>query len=683
VFEQHALLKVRLFDFKSDRSDSRIQEIINQLKPDFFLDSAPFLGPSRFEFTGTRTVALCYDLIPLLYPNFYLSNDQALLEYKNGIHRLVSADGLIFISESVKNDFSLFFKSDGITSVIHPKGEFNFTLINKDKNRFKILTSIGMHPSKNPWQLALCLNSLAKRYPEIEYCVVASSEGWESEFKNLLSNHRIEVRSNLSDQEYADLISEADIYIHASVEEGFGIPLLNATNAGCAVVAAKTPVNEEICSSSSLYLFDPLQKDSLLSACEEAIHDFKCGKLRNAEARASVTSDLKSFFSQVSAVNTLEIINWLGPLPPKNCGISDYSGAIVGHLLDTVRINYFSDNVLSDDLYFRKNIRVYPIAEISNRHNHSSESFIDVFQIAAAPWFSSYILEMLESRSNINTKYILHDHYIGFGLYQLFREDFKFFLKVFIEPENDPEFMDDLIKAHQAKNTRVLQFLLQSRPILKWLNKCTGNVITHAHPPSGTIDAALAPMPSQIPATLQMAKWKLGSKVPRKMLFGCFGRVTVNKHLEEVIQAISLLRTKGVDAELIIVGETVDAAYFIKLQELIDQHGLGDHIIFAGNVSSFMYWKFFNSIDVLISLRDGSRGGLSAVLVNGIFLGKRIIASDIKEHRGYFLSGLSLVDNENLVFEIVGSALRIVQNVLTPLNNHYSSDTFYERITSS
>jgi hypothetical protein len=95
-----------------------------------------------------------------------------------------------------------------------------------------------------------------------------------------------------------------------------------------------------------------------------------------------------------------------------------------------------------------------------------------------------------------------------------------------------------------------------------------------------------------------------------------------------------------------------------------------------------MYWRYFNSIDVLISLRDSSRGGLSAVLVNGIFLGKHIIASEIDEHKGYFLSGLLLVDNKNLVLEIVEKALIIAEKTPEPINNHYSASTFYERITA-
>ena len=164
------------------------------------------------------------------------------------------------------------------------------------------------------------------------------------------------------------------------------------------------------------------------------------------------------------------------------------------------------------------------------------------------------------------------------------------------------------------------------------------------------------------------------------MIFGCFGRITRNKYIEEAIQTIAILRLNGIDAELIIVGEAVDVAYFNELQIIISKLKLTSNVLFSGNISGHEYWKLLNTIDVLISLRDGSRGGLSAVLVNGIYAGKPIIASDIVEHRSYFIEGLYLVDNKNLVNDMVNAVFNIMASFAKKEKNKYSADSFIERI---
>jgi glycosyltransferase involved in cell wall biosynthesis len=518
----------------------------------------------------------------------------------------------------------------------------------------------------------------------LEICVVSSSKDWEGEFKKLLSEEKISVLSNLNDQEYSKLIFQSDIYIHASVEEGFGIPLLNAAIAECAIVASQISINHEILFEESFYNFNPTSADDMIYACTRAIDDFHNGILKKPILKQFKTPSLQDFLTSVSEESTpARAVNWLGPLPPRNCGISDYSAAIVRKIPKDIQVNYYSNDLLIDDLYFKGNIRVFPISAMKNRHEYFSPGAIDVFQIAAAPWFFDYMVEMLRGNSTAIRKYCLHDHYFGYGLYNLFRNDFYYFVDTFLLPERDKKMSDLVIKAHLAYNQLILQKALQSRPILKWLKNLQGRPMTHARPPQDSLNAEIWPMPSDVPHTLRSANWKSSLVKNKKIILGCFGRITRNKYLEEVIQAIAILRLNGINAELIIVGEAVDVAYFNELQITIAKLKLTSNVLFPGNVSSQEYWKLLNTIDVLISLRDGSRGGLSAVLVNGIYAGKLIIASDILEHKSYFIEGLYLVDNKDLINEIVEVVSNIVARDTKKELSTYSADSFIERITQA
>jgi glycosyltransferase involved in cell wall biosynthesis len=136
-----------------------------------------------------------------------------------------------------------------------------------------------------------------------------------------------------------------------------------------------------------------------------------------------------------------------------------------------------------------------------------------------------------------------------------------------------------------------------------------------------------------------------------EILLGCFGRVSPNKYIESAILSIDLLRAQGIQASLLIVGELVDIRYYEKLLNLAQSQNNSNSIHFLGEVANEEYWQFLIGVDYLISLRDESRGGLSAVLTNGLFIGKTILASNIPEHK-IVSERVHLINNMNAANEI-------------------------------
>ena len=68
---------------------------------------------------------------------------------------------------------------------------------------------------------------------------------------------RVVVAGYVPDDELGVLYNQAEAYVSASLEEGFGITPLEAMGAGCPVIVSDIPVFREVCGDAALY-FDPL-----------------------------------------------------------------------------------------------------------------------------------------------------------------------------------------------------------------------------------------------------------------------------------------------------------------------------------------------------------------------------------------------------------------------------------------
>lgn len=88
-----------------------------------------------------------------------------------------------------------------------------------------------------------------------------------------------------SSAQYPLLFNAADAYLHPSLEEGFGLPLLEAMASGLPVVTADRATAREVLGSAALYVSDPTDESEYLS-CLERLAD-------NSEARRLIDMGLQ------------------------------------------------------------------------------------------------------------------------------------------------------------------------------------------------------------------------------------------------------------------------------------------------------------------------------------------------------------------------------------------------------
>jgi glycosyltransferase involved in cell wall biosynthesis len=79
------------------------------------------------------------------------------------------------------------------------------------------------------------------------------------------------VHNGVSDDQYAELLGQAFALVHASLDEGFGIPLIEAMSAGTPVVVSDIPIFREVGADAAGYF--PAEDPDAAAAAIRALED--------------------------------------------------------------------------------------------------------------------------------------------------------------------------------------------------------------------------------------------------------------------------------------------------------------------------------------------------------------------------------------------------------------------------
>lgn len=138
-------------------------------------------------------------------------------------------------------------------------------------------------------KVILCIGAIQKRKNQIGLVrafraappdwtlVLAGSEGYEAEnalreIANSPIIDRIKITGYISDAEIAAWYARASMFAFPSLDEGFGMPVLEAMAAGVPVIAGNRSSLPEICQDAAI-LIDPTNDEQLAHAIEQLAND--------------------------------------------------------------------------------------------------------------------------------------------------------------------------------------------------------------------------------------------------------------------------------------------------------------------------------------------------------------------------------------------------------------------------
>lgn len=109
---------------------------------------------------------------------------------------------------------------------------------------------------------------------------------------------------------------------------------------------------------------------------------------------------------------------------------------------------------------------------------------------------------------------------------------------------------------------------------------------------------------------------------PSRFVVGWFGRMTAVKRTEDLLDALSALRERGVDALLLLVGDGSDRA---RLEELAHGRGLAKSVLFLGYQEDVGRWYAACDAVVLTSANEGT----PVTLIEALAAGRPVVATNV------------------------------------------------------
>lgn len=207
------------------------------------------------------------------------------------LHRVAKrADGVMFVSDFTANEFRRYFGSPcGISAVIHNGIGSQWTARRQRRTagggRPYIVAVGNVKPHKNLSGLVEAFRIIAGQVPH-DLILIGKKDGFLTgdrtvqEAAGRLAD-RIRFTGWVSDEELIRLVEEADLLVHPSLYEGFGLPPLEAMALGCPVAVSRCSAMPDICGDAAAY-FDPRSADSIASTILSTLLD--AGRQRELSA---------------------------------------------------------------------------------------------------------------------------------------------------------------------------------------------------------------------------------------------------------------------------------------------------------------------------------------------------------------------------------------------------------------
>ena len=621
------------------------------------------------SFSGLKNAKVsvtAYDLIPFLYPSYYLKDEKTRQDYYKRLRLFYDADLIASISEATKNDIidHLGIEEERIVTIggaVDKALFYQETQEEKEISKKKLqymgilrpylLYTGGIDFRKNIDRTieayAALDPSLRKKHQFVIVCKISHAQrrAYERLVRKLgMASDEVVFTGYVPDDTLRALYNHCKLFVFPSIYEGFGLPVLEALRCGAAVAVSDSSSLPEIVSPEHPR-FDPEDRDSITKIFSETLRDeILLRHLRKiAHQRAEMFSWEHSAQKLLEAFGRLrdtqkkgvrKKVAYFSPLPPSYSGISDYSKELLPFLLTKMDIDLFVENPDAvNDPFIEANFSIYD----HRCFPHLAEEYHTVIYQMGNSHFHHYMLPYIQNYPGI---VVLHDLFLG-GMYAALPEGrSKSGFENLLRRCNDSS---DRLRVFLENGKWTRQDAIDTLPFHAEVLKAAERVVVHSDYAKMLIEQHSAQYIAKTEVVAQIVwcpshrriaqkevlRKRLGINSDRKIL-AMFGIIHQAKHYEILFKALdqsTLL--EDFPLTLYMVGDFSGSAEKKYFERALKDHGLSDRVIVTGRVSDESYRDYLVCADISTVLRRHSKGETSRALLMNMAYGLPTIVERI------------------------------------------------------
>lgn len=244
-------------------------------KNEFDLFHPTYYDTYFVDYLKKPMVTTVHDMTYERLPEYFWAHDP--LTYEKRIN-MEKADKIIAISETTKKDILRYshISADKIVVIYHgidnekPAQTRKVTGLPEDYILF-----VGDRSGyKNYYLFIRAFSRLVKKHPKMKLVLTGGGKPGiiEKEYVEHLGLTDAVIHINVDDEELNYVYKNARLFVYPSLNEGFGLPILEAFKAACPMLLSDTECFREIAADAAGF-FSSLDEDDLLVQMEELIQD--------------------------------------------------------------------------------------------------------------------------------------------------------------------------------------------------------------------------------------------------------------------------------------------------------------------------------------------------------------------------------------------------------------------------
>ncbi|WP_057658313.1 glycosyltransferase [Pseudoxanthomonas dokdonensis] len=648
-----------------DSADERIREAyITSLRPDVLHVSSLFEGMNTPAITSIGvfnptipTAVTLFDLIPLIYPQPYLSNPYIARWYFGKLDHLRRADLILGISSSATNEARQYLgcpeeQAVNISSAIDDV--FQMTTIHESDelalrskfglNKPFVLYTGGIDHRKN---MSGLIRSFAALPVEVRsnYQLAIVCKVWDQPREEMMTVARdngldeddLVLTGYVSEEELVKLYNLCSLFVFPSWHEGFGLPALEAMACGAPVIASNCSSLPEVVGLKEA-LFDPMSDMEMSGKILAGLTDknFRERLLANSAVQAKKFSWDNSARKAIGALEGLveqrkgrvkacELphdrprLAYVSPFPPEKSGIADYSAELVSELSR----HYDIDVVVAQDLI--TDMQVVGTTQVRKvdwfRENWSSYDRI-VYHMGN----SQFHVHMVDLIKRIPGVLVLHDFFLS-GMYA----HMEFALQM------EAAWAKALYASHgysvlPLKVATAHEKLIVDYPCNFEVVDSALGVIVHSdyskrlgdewYGPGFADDWVTIPLLRSPSFAGDDARYRALSKLKLPadaFITSSFGFLAPSKCNHELLRCwFESELSSHPNSFLVFVGQAYGGEYGESMKAAIAAHPAGERVIITGYADQETYQNYLLCSDIAVQLRTASRGETSAAVLDAL-----------------------------------------------------------------